>query len=101
MRSSPTASEALLWQALRRSALGVRFRRQVLLGSCIVDFFAPAANLVVEVDGSIHDTALRSASDALRDQALHLLGYRVLRLRAELVEHDLVAALALIEAALP
>lgn len=32
-------------------------RRQVVLGPFIVDFFAPSANLIVEVDGGIHHRA--------------------------------------------
>jgi very-short-patch-repair endonuclease len=51
MRAFPTRSEALLWQALRGHQLGVRFRRQVVLHTFIVDFLAPSVGLVVEVDG--------------------------------------------------
>ena len=32
MRSAPTTTEALLWQALRGSQLGVGFRRQFVIG---------------------------------------------------------------------
>jgi hypothetical protein len=40
MRLSPTLSEARLWQAFRGSRLGVAFRRQAVIGDCIVDFLA-------------------------------------------------------------
>jgi Protein of unknown function (DUF559) len=40
-RAAPTTSEALLWEALRGSQLGVGFRRQVPIGRYIVDFAAP------------------------------------------------------------
>jgi very-short-patch-repair endonuclease len=47
-----TESEAVLWEALRGRQLGVPFRRQMpLCGRYIVDFCAPAAWLVIEVDG--------------------------------------------------
>ena len=59
MRLVPTRSEELLWQAIRANALGVRFRRQVILGPVIVDFFAPSAMLVVEVDGGVHERTRR------------------------------------------
>jgi len=39
MRHSPTQAERLLWQRLRRSQLGVRFRTQVVIGQFIADFF--------------------------------------------------------------
>jgi very-short-patch-repair endonuclease len=52
----------------------------------------------VEVDGGHH--ARRSAADARRDRALARMGYRVLRLPAELVESQLGEAIARVQAAL-
>jgi very-short-patch-repair endonuclease len=49
LRTAPSEPERVLWAALRASQLGARFRRQVLLHGYIVDFFAPQAQLVVEV----------------------------------------------------
>jgi very-short-patch-repair endonuclease len=99
LRSAPTTSEARLWSVLRcRQLHGVAFRRQVVVGPYIVDFLAPEAKLVVEVDGSCH--AGRARQDARRDAELRELGYRVLRLPAELVMRELAEAVARIEAAL-
>jgi hypothetical protein len=54
-RRALTDSEAVLWEALRARKLGVQFRRQVpLCGRFIADFYAAAAQLVVEVDGGSH-----------------------------------------------
>ena len=90
MRAAPTRSEELLWSALRAHQLGVRFRRQVVLGPFIVDFFSPSVNLIVEVDGGIHLARLQS--DRLRDQAFAARGLRILRIHAALVDTDLDAA---------
>jgi very-short-patch-repair endonuclease len=98
MRLAPTDTEATLWRALRASQLGVAFRRQVPILRYIVDFLAPSARLVVEVDGGYHERCRRA--DARRDEKLRRAGYRVLRLEAELVRRDLPAALALVVAAL-
>jgi very-short-patch-repair endonuclease len=98
MRSAPTMSEALLWQELRGSKLGVGFRRQLVIGRFIVDFAAPAARLVVEVDGGYH--AQRVRADARRDRELERLGWRVLRVEAALVQHRLGEVVAVIRAAL-
>ena len=57
MRHAPTASEAALWRRLRGRRLGVQFRRQVVLGRYIVDFVAPKARLVVEVDWRVPRSA--------------------------------------------
>ena len=94
-----TASEARLWSALSARKLGVQFRRQVpLAGRYIVDFCALSARLVVEVDGGYHER--KRGSDARRDATLRALGFRVLRVRAELVMRDLGAALAAVAAAI-
>lgn len=85
-RQSPSLSRS----AALRQQLGVSFRRQVVVGEYIVDFLAPAARLVVEVDGGYHRS--RGHADARRDAALGRAGYRVLRLEAELVLTDLPAA---------
>ena len=96
--TAPTLSEAILWRGLRRDALGVRFRRQVILGALIVDFFAPSRGLVVEVDGPIHQ--YRRDVDRIRDAALGDRGLRVVRVDADLVECDLDGALAVVRHAL-
>jgi very-short-patch-repair endonuclease len=99
MRAVPTQSEHLLWQRLRGNQLGVAFRRQVPIGGrFIADFLAPKARLVVEVDGGYHK--LRQAADERRDRLLGRLGYRVLRITAELVERDIGAAVAAVRVAL-
>jgi very-short-patch-repair endonuclease len=91
MRFAPSEPERVLWQALRCSQLGVPFRRQVVIGDYIVDFFAPSARLVVEVDGGHHTR--RRGADKRRDHALQAAGLTVLRLPAHLVLSDLRLAL--------
>jgi very-short-patch-repair endonuclease len=86
MLHAPTASEELLWRALTRADLGVAFKRQVPIHRFIVDFLAPSVRLVVEVDGGYHSE--RRGADARRDRKLRALGYRVVRVDAELVVCD-------------
>ena len=78
MRREPTAAEAKLWQRLRRRQLaGIKFRRQVAIERFIVDFCSFEARLIVEVDGPIHDYT--QEQDAVRQEFLESLGFRVLR----------------------
>ena len=98
MRHHLTWSELLLWQQIRGRKLGVGFKRQVPLGRYIADFVAAEARLVVEVEGGWH--ASRRAADARRERALQRLGFRVLRLPAELVEKEVDAAVRLVRRAL-
>jgi very-short-patch-repair endonuclease len=88
----------LLWQALRCQRLSVSFRRQVVLQGCIVDFYASAAGLIVEVDGSWHSH--RAQRDARRERLLRAAGYHVLHVTAEEVLHSLPNVVNRIRAAL-
>jgi very-short-patch-repair endonuclease len=75
MLHEPTPSEEALWQLLRGGALGVSFKRQVVLGErYIADFFAPSVGLVVEVDGSVHRG--RRSADRGRDAKLQRFSCR-------------------------
>ena len=98
MRAVPTRSEAALWSALRARQLGVEVRRQVVLGNYIADFVVPSAKLIIEIDGRYHRE--RRVADARRDRALRRLGYRVLRLEADLVLGAPEEAMARVRAAL-
>ena len=74
-----TSAELCLWQCLRGGSLGVRFRRQVVIGRYIVDFACLSKRLVIELDGESHGEKIRQEEDRLRDAALVAKGYRVLR----------------------
>jgi very-short-patch-repair endonuclease len=98
-RQQLTPSEARLWSALSGRKLGVQFRRQFVIdGRFIVDFCAPKARLVVEVDGSWHDK--RAVADARRDRELRRLGYRVVRVTAGAVMRDIGSAVERVRALL-
>jgi|SRR5579872_521988 len=87
-RKTPTRSEALLWQALRRREPGgVRFRRQQPIGPFVVDFYCAARRLIVEVDGPIHDT--QADHDQARQRLLECCGYQVLRFTTTEVESSI------------
>ncbi|MGB7339880.1 MAG: endonuclease domain-containing protein [Phototrophicaceae bacterium] len=96
MRHQPTPAENLLWQRLRRKALGVRFRRQHAINRFIVDFYAPKINLVIEVDGSIHDYT--QEEDAIRQIFLEeVYGLTFLRFSNGDVIKNMTAVLSVID----
>ncbi|MBZ0205954.1 MAG: methylmalonyl-CoA mutase family protein, partial [Flavobacteriales bacterium] len=86
MRKSPTAAEDMLWQAIRGNATGGRIRRQHIIDNFIVDFVSLPKQLVIEVDGDIHD--LSKERDAARTVRLNELGFEVIRFRNEEVLAD-------------
>ena len=80
LRSGMTDAEQTLWSKLRyRQIHGVQFYRQKPIGCYIVDFYAPSAKLVVELDGSQHFEREHAKRDAVRDSYLQGLGLQVLR----------------------
>ena len=90
-RHSETESERILWAAIRGSALGVQFRRQVpIAGLFIGDFVASEIRLIIEVDGNRHANC--GAADGRRDGKLQRLDFTVLRLPVKLVERQLPVA---------
>ncbi|GAA5182759.1 endonuclease domain-containing protein [Acinetobacter kookii] len=80
LRNNMTEAEKLLWSKLRdKQILGLQFYRQKPILNYIVDFYCPAANLVIECDGSQHYTEEGLEADQVRDEALAQLELRVLR----------------------
>ena len=80
LRANLTDAEQRLWARLcRKQVLGVQFYRQKPIGNYIADFYAPAARLVVEVDGSQHVESEHAEHDRRRTAYLKQIGLRVLR----------------------
>ncbi len=100
LRRALTPAEQQRWHHLRsRQLAGYGFRRQHPVGRFIVDFFCPAAKLVIEVDGDTH--AEQTDYDAERTRWLNeQKGYGVLRFSNDDVHSNLPAVLDAIVAAL-
>ena len=78
LRKSMTKEEARLWyQYLCRTEN--RFRRKVVIGNYIVDFYCHAARLAVELDGSQHCTPEEAEYDENRTAYLESIGIKVVR----------------------
>jgi very-short-patch-repair endonuclease len=93
LRRTMTDAERLLWSRVRGKQIGqVQFYRQKPVGGYIVDFYAPKAKLVIEVDGSQHREPENLAKDRKRDADLANLGLTVLRFnsREVMVETEAV-----------
>ena len=94
LRQNMTDAEQALWSKLRRKQIhGMQFYRQKPIGCYIVDFYAPSAKLVVELDGSQHFEREHVRRDAVRDSYLQGLGLQVLRFDNLQVLRELEAVL--------
>ena len=91
LRKSETEAEAekILWSKLNKNQImGLHFRRQHPINVFIADFFCPEINLVIEVDGSIHDIIEYSEHDIGRSDVLNAFGITVIRFSNEEIIND-------------
>ena len=88
LRRTMSPPEALLWQFLRRSPAGIKFRRQYAIGPYVADFYCPSAKQVIEIDGAIHDFESQAEHDAQRDELIGKFGVRIYRIAASDVMRD-------------
>ena len=80
LRAAATDAERKLWSMLRgHQVAGLHFRRQQPIGPYIVDFYCPAAKLIIELVGDQHGADEGVEYDAKRTEWLTSNGYRVLR----------------------
>ena len=97
LRGNLTPAETVLWKALQRAQLrGRKFRRQQSIGPYIVDFYCPAETLIVELDGSAHDSDRSAGYDEARGCYLRGMGLTVIRLENRYVMENLEGVLAYI-----
>ena len=91
LRKQQTAYETMLWQKIRGRQLGnIQFYRQkILLNRYIVDFYAPAIKLVIEIDGSQHSMAECLENDLFRDQELNAVNIAVKRYSNIMISTDI------------
>lgn len=90
----------MLWGYLSNKQLGVRFRRQHIIGQYIADFACLDKMLVVELDGGYHTLPEQHISDEQRTADLQEMGYRVIRVTNEELFHGIDLVLTKIKNAL-
>jgi len=89
LRKQSTTAETAAWWLLRnRQVHGLKFRRQCPLGPFAVDFYCPEAQLIVELDGSMHSQPAQMKKDRGKEGYLRSMGLHVLRLPNSMVLED-------------
>ena len=74
-----TDEEKHLWYDFLRT-YPVRFIRQKVIDSYIVDFYCAKAKIVIELDGSQHGEDKHSEKDLIRDNELAKYDIKVIRI---------------------
>ena len=98
LRRQLSKPEAMLWQLLRESPGGHKFRKQHPAGPYDLDFFCARANLAIEVDGIAHDMGDRPERDESRDAWLKQYRIDTLRIPAIDVLRNAIGATDMIVA---
>jgi very-short-patch-repair endonuclease len=101
LRKVMSPPEVALWLQLRSLRThGYHFRRQSPEGPYTLDFVCRASKLVIEVDGVHHSSADQAEHDKRRDLFLVGRGFRIMRVSAWDVGHELDGVMQSIRAAL-
>ncbi|MBC8769519.1 endonuclease domain-containing protein [Arenibacter sp. BSSL-BM3] len=94
LRKNLTSAEAFLWNELKGKKLnGRKFRRQHVIGIYIMDFYCSEENLIIELDGEVHNHAIVGENDDKRTAYLNRNGYKVIRFENKMVFENLLSVL--------
>ena len=83
-------AEALLWKQLKARQIGFQFNRQKPILNYIADFYCKEVGVVVEIDGSSHDTPEAQLKDKERDRQMRVIGLEIIRVSDRDVLRDAV-----------
>lgn len=89
LRKNMTPAERVLWQRLRNYQVGgFYFRRQHPIKYFIADFYCAKADLIIEIDGGIHNNPDVYEHDVNRTAELEKSGIKIIRFTNEEVMND-------------
>ena len=95
LRKEQTKHEKKIWRFLRsRQLKNLKFRRQYVIDSCIVDFCCVEKKVVIELDGGGHGEELQKAKDKRRDEFLKQEGWKVMRVWNSDIDKNLEGVMA-------
>ena len=95
LRKEQTEAEEMLWRRIRRrQVLGFRFRRQHPINYFVADFYCHEANLVLEIDGGIHDDPRVKERDTWREEVISKFGLKVIRFKNDEVLENIEKVVA-------
>lgn len=79
LRNHSTSAESTLWKTLKNKQIGnLKFRRQHSVGPYILDFYCPAIQLCIELEGEFHSGPAAEEKDQERDAFLQNQGIEVI-----------------------
>ena len=92
LRREMTPAEKILWRHIRMNKLnGLHFRRQQIVHGYFADFYCHQHELIVEVDGGIHQ--FQQDYDTEREKYLIGLGLQIIRFTNDEITNNLKGVL--------
>ena len=89
LRNKLTPAEEVFWLRLKEQFPKYKFRRQHPISIYITDFYCHKLKLVIEIDGSIHDSEEAKSNDKRRQQDLEDLNLKVIRFTNPQVKNEI------------
>ena len=89
LRKKSTKEEIILWSRLRDNKLSCKFKRQHSIGGYILDFYCSEYKLIIELDGTTHNTSDAKEYDKIRDIYFSELGYKTIRFLNSEIKNDI------------
>jgi very-short-patch-repair endonuclease len=87
LRLRTTRHERILWEKLRASRMGFRFKRQHPISHFISDFYCHKAKLVIEIDGRSHESQIEY--DQNRTLVIEEFGLNVIRFTNQEIDDNI------------
>ena len=89
LRNKLTPAEQIFWLRLKEKFPRYKFRRQHPISIYIADFYCHKLKLVIEIDGSVHDSEVAKQNDEKRQNDLESLGLTVIRFTNDQVKNEI------------
>ena len=89
LRNKLTPAEQIFWLRLKERFPEYKFRRQHPISIYIADFYCHKIKLIIEIDGSIHDSEEVKLNDKKRQQDLEELNLTVIRFTNSQVKNEI------------
>ena len=96
LRNKLTPAEEIFWLRLKEQFPKYKFRRQHPISIYITDFYCHKLKLVIEIDGSIHDSEEAKLNDKRRQQDLENLNLIVIRFTKDQVKSEIESVIEII-----
>ena len=100
LRNKLTPAEQTFWLRLKEQFPEYKFRKQHPISIYIADFYCHKLKLVIEIDGSIHDSKEAKSDDEKRQKNLENLNLTVIRFTNEQIKNEVESVIEIVTSAI-